>query len=564
MVPVKIKSLSIALLVLFLLAACGGATPTVTTPTAAPLPPTPSATPTATAVPSPTPTPVPALTGSGGGVIAFTAISASNERISEIDLVNADGSGLQSLPNSGGSASGWAPAWSPDGRWIAYIVHQSDNNWPMYIIGSDGNNRQQLLTGDLYHFPSWSPDGTQLACSRNGNLWIMDVAVEGNTITIADQRQLTFLDRQDASVPSWSPDGRQIVFASMLGDARGTADYFDPNSAEIYIVNADGTDLHKLTDDAVSDSAPDWSPDGSQIVFASARDGDYEIYVMDADGRNIRPLTDDPASDGSPAWSPDGTQIVFASDRDGNNEIYVMNADGSDQVRLTNTPLQEFMPAWRPETTLSISAGGLTAIVPLGSPAALDGTFAAGEWDRALQEETTDGGDVLLMHDDQYLYVGVHAPFDSNTATTICIEHEGEVSLLHSSGSLGTAIFAPIENGWQLTQPFDWELFGVTSFTAAAETQRQSYLERHGWLANLGSMTTTGQIEFKIGLPERPFRLAVAYLLPPDGEQAAWWPAGLSGDCRNIPLLQGNSGEDANPPLQMQFAPETWVTFTNP
>jgi hypothetical protein len=203
----------------------------------------------------------------------------------------------------------------------------------------------------------------------------------------------------------------------------------------------------------------------------------------------------------------------------------------------------------------------MTTIVPVGVPIALDGLFSPGEWDQALRQETTNGGEVLLMQNNGYLYVGVHENFDGLTVTSVCFEHENVISILHASGSLGTAVFAPDDNDWQLIQPFRWGLYGVTSYTATAERQRQVYLERNGWLANLGSMSDTEQIEYQITLPAGPFRIAVAYLLPPDFEQAAWWPSGLADDCRKIELLQGNSGENLNPPLLLQFSPETWITI---
>jgi Tol biopolymer transport system component len=127
-------------------------------------------------------------------------------------------------------------------------------------------------------------------------------------------------DRQAA----WSPDGSQILFRS---DRDG--------NHEIYVMDADGSNLIRLTNDAGTDGTPAWSPDGTQILFGSNRDGDYEIYVMDADGSNVVQLTNNAAADVGAQWSPDGTQIVFVSNRDGNNEIYVMNADGSGQTRLT-------------------------------------------------------------------------------------------------------------------------------------------------------------------------------------------------------------------------------------
>lgn len=85
-----------------------------------------------------------------------------------------------------------------------------------------------------------------------------------------------------------------------------------------------------------------------KIAFASDRDGNDEIYVMNADGSNQHRLTDNPTRDWDPAWSPDGMKIAFVSYRDGNAEIYVMNADGSNQHRLTNSPTWDWFPAWSP------------------------------------------------------------------------------------------------------------------------------------------------------------------------------------------------------------------------
>src|SRR5436190_24401421 len=92
--------------------------------------------------------------------------------------------------------------------------------------------------------------------------------------------------------------------------------------------------------DVVTDSTQ------GRIAFVTSRDGNAEIYVMNADGRGVTRLTDNPAVDQDPAWSPDGTRLAFASTRDGNDEIYVMNADGSDVTRLTTDPASDRFPAW--------------------------------------------------------------------------------------------------------------------------------------------------------------------------------------------------------------------------
>src|SRR3984893_16616738 len=101
------------------------------------------------------------------------------------------------------------------------------------------------------------------------------------------------------------------------------------------------------------DIQPEWSPDGSKIVFTSNRDGLFntEIYVMNANGSGVTRLTFNPAIDDSPDWSPDGMKIVFASNRTGllDFEIWVENANGANPVRLTNGPRASVRPSWSPD-----------------------------------------------------------------------------------------------------------------------------------------------------------------------------------------------------------------------
>ena len=184
---------------------------------------------------------------------------------------------------------------------------------------------------------------------RNYEIYVMDD--DGK-----NQRNLTNHPDRDLA-PSWSPDGTQIVFIS---DRDGHVPKGRVWSTfEIYVMDADGGNPQNLTNDPNSDLSPVWSPDGKRIVFSSNREVNFEIYVMDADGGNPQKLTNNPGTDHHPSWSPDGKRIAFSSYRDGHfiadsgltSEIYAMDADGKNQQRLTENRKHDDSPAWSPDGT---------------------------------------------------------------------------------------------------------------------------------------------------------------------------------------------------------------------
>src|SRR5215211_7250097 len=117
---------------------------------------------------------------------------------------------------------------------------------------------------------------------------------------------------------------------------------------EIFTMKPDGTSLTQLTFNTADDSPPNWSPDGTRIVFASNRDGDYEIYTMSANGANQLNRSQNAASDYAPNWSPNGQRIAFTCFRDGNDEIYRMRVNGSLQTLLSNNLANDTEPDWQP------------------------------------------------------------------------------------------------------------------------------------------------------------------------------------------------------------------------
>jgi Tol biopolymer transport system component len=135
----------------------------------------------------------------------------------------------------------------------------------------------------------------------------------------------------DDLYPAWSPDGRRIAFVSTRA-----------GSDDLYVMDANGTNIRQLTNAPEWDSNLDWSPDGRRLVFASTRTGDGDIYTVSSFGGDLRRLTDAPGYESDPSWSPDGTRILFSRrvDRPTDNFVsdsvlMVMNADGSDPRNLS-------------------------------------------------------------------------------------------------------------------------------------------------------------------------------------------------------------------------------------
>ncbi len=192
------------------------------------------------------------------------------------------------------------------------------------------------ITEDLS--PLLSPYRLAFASIRDGNSEIYLINGDGTNVT-----RLTN-NPADDFYASWSPDGSQLAFTSNRdGDC------------EIYIMNEDGNGVRQLTYNEAYDCCPDWSPSGDKIAFNSNfPDGDQDIYVIGVDGSSLLNLTNFPGDDRSPKWSPDGTKIAFDARRDGQPEIYFMNSDGSNQVRLTSHFTAQRNPYWSPNGSVLV------------------------------------------------------------------------------------------------------------------------------------------------------------------------------------------------------------------
>jgi hypothetical protein len=278
--------------------------------------------------------------GAGAGNPAGPALTptsppaTASPLTSQIYVMNADGTNPVQW-TSGVENRHYQPAWSPDGRKLAFGVSEGDG-YAIYVMNADGSDLRRVVPSSPSAWgPVWSPDGTTLAFSAGSGQKreIYTIAADGT-----NPRQLT-ANAADVTGLAWSPDGTRIAFAST-----------HEGTSQIYVMQSDGTNPMRLTKTGANDRNPAWAPDGSRIAFDSDRDGTSQIYVMHPDGTAQTRLTTSPGPDLAPAWSPDGQWIMFTSRRDGDSDLYQMHADGSALTNLTHSPaMDEAWGAWSPD-----------------------------------------------------------------------------------------------------------------------------------------------------------------------------------------------------------------------
>ncbi len=231
------------------------------------------------------------------------------------------------------------------GDLVLYSSHRT-GSLNIFVTHVDGTSlRWQLTTNDELNQtgPTWSPDGTRIAFyayrgGGNADIYVMN-ADGSDSINITDSPSTN--DRYAA----WSPDGNRVVFHSNRPDESDGSRDFD-----LYIYDFRDGSLSQLTANDVDDLGPDWSPDGSQIAFHSYTAGTHQIYTIQPDGAGRRQITpDDLVSAAFPTWSPDGLQLAFHVNNGTFSQIFLINTDGTQLRALMQLAVDDQFPDWSPD-----------------------------------------------------------------------------------------------------------------------------------------------------------------------------------------------------------------------
>lgn len=244
-----------------------------------------------------------------GSRLAFTNTS------DQIWAMNADGSRLVRLVAGADlAATIMGPlTWAPDGRRIAFTAFERSprgepRNWEIWVVNIDGTNAQPLRkTPHLWEFDvDWSPVGDRIAFTGldGGSMWSpLHVMTTSGTLV----RSIDPGSAYNTAMPDWAPDGRRLAYMRWPN----VTDVSAFGEAEIWATTPSGR-ARQLTRNAVSDSSPAWSPDGQKIAFIRGgddllwprKDSPADVYLMNADGTGVTRLTHDQVGEGSPAWQP--------------------------------------------------------------------------------------------------------------------------------------------------------------------------------------------------------------------------------------------------------------------